>query len=565
MASQIIETNVAHLEIVGKTYNSITVKFYIELKDSSVYDYASYSPYIIGIHYYNADDESGVGTSIDYGEEFSFLRGEGNLEYTQTFTGLVPDTKYTIWAKNTTESNYGWVNLYVYPTTEEVGVVDVQMFGTVTPNSITLQLKGFQTSGEDYVRYIKWEIINSNTSPVTYIQENAIGKNDYSSSEYTIDGLKSSTRYTIVAYIYSSKNNSEVGVVSNVFTTLAEYNPYVLSMTSCNIGVYDAKFGFMWHNSEYESVMFSLRKDTEDLAMRTITVECEYGDDISLSVSFEGLESNTKYWLYTNLSSEIFQPFEFTTLNAVESAGNLDFGELTVSSLDPDDLKVYVYDIPCPSDVGCYGLDCQVDIYQDGIKICGGTLCSIVNSEEPSNPETYYPNKGSTTYLKEHTTYLIEATVLFYRTYDDWNWMRNEVVKTKSIIITTSSPYFYWTYAGLKKNDSGVFESVKGDNKGDNGAEYFYITADEWNEYVTKLCETKDNKDGLDIGNELLVDLKVLPDYDFTATLFNNVLGILQIMEDPTVEPTTVEPGDDITAACLNDIKNRLNAIIDTL
>ena len=163
--------------------------------------------------------------------------------------------------------------------------------------------------------------------------------------------------------------------------------------------------------------------------------------------------------------------------------------------------------------------------------------------------------------LKSETTYLVTLY-----------WTRiaplsgTETMYQVGIYITTlPSEEFQWTYAGMKKNEDGTYELVWGEEKGAGDAEYFYLGADEWNEYVTVLCETKDSQDLSSLVTDGTLDkLKVNPNDVFKASLYNDVLRILYDLDNVGEMPDAylVYPGDDITPDHLNNIKNRLNNVL---
>jgi hypothetical protein len=188
----------------------------------------------------------------------------------------------------------------------------------------------------------------------------------------------------------------------------------------------------------------------------------------------------------------------------------------------------------------------------------GWQIFSIQTSERQSSNEDHSEScvfNG----LKSNTTYLV------VRYWTNVSYSGAEITYQIGIYVTTlPSEDFQWTYAGMKKNADGTYEPVLGENK--DASLFFYVTADEWNEYVTKLCEVKD-QDGAGAGAEILPELLVEKDDVFTAKLYNNMLGVLCYVDGISIEGVPedqqVHPGDNITAQRLNDIKNRLNEHIN--
>ena len=343
--------------------------------------------------------------------------------------------------------------------------------------------------------------------------------------EGRVTGLTPETTYTVIL----DYNDNYTRIDTTFSTPLSG----IIGTTGCevtieNITSHSAEFSVTRTDTSIAEIDFIIyiKREGEGGLRETKRVNVRGALDKSFSFEFLDIISDTTYVLKAPDLDDNWR-LEFTT-NKLSGRLYEDINSTTSSSIR----------------VSCSGID--PDSYDDSywcIRKSGtGKIIDFVNSDASSYT---FNNLESGT---EYYVYL-ELTKIYYQ---------SDTTETIGIYVTTlPSEDFAWTYAGMDKDGN----PIKGENKGD-GAEYFFITATEWNEYVTKLCEAKDQQvDG--VGTELLPSLLVEANDPFTATLYSNVLGILWSM-DGIGEELIAENFVDvkITPSHLNSIKDRLNNLL---
>lgn len=482
-----------------------TTTAYIEITSSPVE-----KDDIASIKIYPEDNPS----NLIFNEVIDVKNGDG-FKWSKVIEELDRDTKYCVQCDIDT-----WSSTEKFITSSGIGIFVSQ----ITSHSAYITVFGPPASMSDEAIL---KVVESDNSDffTEYIQlEPGIN----AQWEGRVTGLTPETTYTVIL----DYNDNYTRIDTTFSTPLSG----IIGTTGCevtieNITSHSAEFSVTRTDTSIAEIDFVIyiKREGEGGLRETNRVNVRGALDKSFPFEFLDIISDTTYVLKAPDLDDNWR-LEFTTSKL---SGHLyeDIKSTTSSSIR----------------VVCSGIN--PDSYDDThwcIRKSGtGKIIDFANSDASSYT---FNNLESGT---EYYVYL-ELTEFYYQ---------SDRTQTIGIYVTTlPSEDFAWTYAGMDKNGN----PIKGENKGD-GAEYFFITANEWNEYIRRLCEVKD-RDGAGVGAELQQSLSVEPGDAFTASLYNAMLDVLCYVDGTSIEgaPDEQKVTTDtlITPSHLNSIKDRLNNLL---
>lgn len=357
------------------------------------------------------------------------------------------------------------------------------------------------------------------------------------SGSVTFSGLTPNTTYYIgvVTGDYSTWGEDSFSFTTASDTTDSEVDGFIVESTPTSHSI---AFKVTGDNTSHSEVTFTLylKEEDDNGWWQDVTVEWEFGDAMSMEFEFDNLNASTTY-----------------ILMAPELVDNKILATVTTKphSIFFDDRRTEVTSSAITVSLNKKPKDEGYNEWTYYIREVGDL--TILDSDKNTSTQLGSGRSFSVDGLKSNTKYYI------------WVELENYSAQVSYIvgIYVTTSPSentFSWTYAGKKKNDDGTYELIIGKNKGADGAEYFYLTADEWNELTDSINVARNKKGDLPIDFIVAV-----PDAVFTWTMYNEALDSIYYLTSETASSDKrAVKGGSVTAEKLNHLKDKLNEYLES-